>query len=115
MQIGMEFTCQFLECVFDFLVGRRSIYAEGLVRVLHALDPMQASPQLTADRRLRPIAKTSSSCTNSGSISRLRQQQWAGGHTTRPPNSVMKSRRGMSDPKLRRRHLSGSNEYFDRG
>jgi hypothetical protein len=40
MEIGMEFTCQFLVCVFDLLVGRRSIYAEGLVRVLHAPDPM---------------------------------------------------------------------------
>jgi len=27
----------------------------------------------------------------------------------------MNSRRRMSDPKLRRRHLIGSNEYFDRG
>ena len=27
----------------------------------------------------------------------------------------MNSRRCMSDPKLKKRHLSGSNEYFDRG
>src|SRR2546430_2420404 len=27
----------------------------------------------------------------------------------------MNSRRFMSDPKIRRRHLSGSNEYFGRG
>src|SRR5512139_2383780 len=40
MQIGMEFTRQLLECVLDLLVGRRSIYAEGLVRVLHAPDPI---------------------------------------------------------------------------
>ena len=40
MQIGMEFACQFLECVLDLLVGRRSIDAEGLVRVLHAPDPI---------------------------------------------------------------------------
>ena len=40
----------------------------------------------------------------------------ASGHTTAaPPKSVMNLRRFMSDPKLRRRHLSGSNEYFDRG
>jgi hypothetical protein len=32
-----------------------------------------------------------------------------------PPSRVMNSRRCMSVPKLRRRHLSGSNEYFDRG
>ena len=32
-----------------------------------------------------------------------------------PPISVMNSRRFMSDPKLRKLHLSGSNEYFDRG
>jgi hypothetical protein len=32
-----------------------------------------------------------------------------------PPSSVMNSRRCMSYPKLRRRHLSGSNEYFERG
>ena len=35
--------------------------------------------------------------------------------TATPPRSVMNSRRRMSDPKLRRRHVSGSNEYFDRG
>ena len=40
MQIGMEFTCQFLECVLNLPVGRRSIYAKGLVRVLHAPDPI---------------------------------------------------------------------------
>jgi hypothetical protein len=28
---------------------------------------------------------------------------------------VMNSRRFMSDPKLRRGHLSGSTKYFDRG
>src|SRR5450759_925086 len=40
----------------------------------------------------------------------------ASGHpAAAPPKSVMNSRRLMSDPKLRRRHLSGSNEYFDRG
>src|SRR5450759_2193428 len=39
----------------------------------------------------------------------------ASGHATAPLISVMNSRRLMSDPKLRRRHLSGSNEYFDRG
>ena len=32
-----------------------------------------------------------------------------------PATSVMNSRRRMSDPKLWRQHLSGSNEYFDRG
>ena len=35
-----------------------------------------------------------------------------------PPHrraSVMNSRRFMSDPKVRKRHLSGSNDYFDRG
>ena len=32
-----------------------------------------------------------------------------------PPRSVMNLRRWISDPKLRRRHLSGSNEHFDRG
>ena len=53
----MEFTCQFLEGVLYLLVGRRSIYAEGLVRVLHAPNPMQATQQPTVDRRLRPIAK----------------------------------------------------------
>ena len=40
----------------------------------------------------------------------------ASGHAAAaPPRSVMNSRRCMSAPKLRRRHLSGSNEYFDRG
>ena len=39
----------------------------------------------------------------------------ASGHAAAPPRSVMNSRRLMSAPKLRRRHLSGSNEYFDRG
>ena len=33
VQIGMEFACQFLECVLDLLVCRRSTYAKGLVRV----------------------------------------------------------------------------------
>ncbi len=32
-----------------------------------------------------------------------------------PPRSVMNSRRFMSDPRLRRQHLIGSTEYFDRG
>src|SRR5664280_153439 len=40
MQIRMEFACQFLEGVLDLLVGRRSIYAEDIVRVLHAPDPI---------------------------------------------------------------------------
>src|SRR5450759_2354118 len=31
-----------------------------------------------------------------------------------PTKSVMNSRRRMPDPKLRRRHLTGLNEYFDR-
>src|ERR1035441_6250168 len=31
------------------------------------------------------------------------------------PRSVMNSRRRMASPKLRGRHLSGSNEHFDRG
>jgi hypothetical protein len=31
------------------------------------------------------------------------------------PRSVMKSRRRMSDPKLRRRYRIGLTEYFDRG
>ena len=40
----------------------------------------------------------------------------ASGHATAaPPKSVMNSRRLMSVPKLRRRYLSGSIEYFDRG
>src|SRR6476619_6758555 len=30
------------------------------------------------------------------------------------PSNAMNSRRLMSDPKLRRQHLIGSNEYFDR-
>jgi hypothetical protein len=59
MQIGMEFACQFFESVLDLLVGRRSIDAEGLVRVLHAHDPIQAAPQRTADRRLRLIESQS--------------------------------------------------------
>jgi hypothetical protein len=37
------------------------------------------------------------------------------GHAAAPPRSVMNSRRRMLAPKLRRRHLSGSNEHFDRG
>jgi hypothetical protein len=38
------------------------------------------------------------------------------GHVTAaPPISVMNSRRFISDPKLRRQHCIGSNEYFDRG
>jgi len=32
-----------------------------------------------------------------------------------PPKSVMNSRRAMPYPKLRRRHITGSNEHFDRG
>jgi hypothetical protein len=32
-----------------------------------------------------------------------------------PPRNVMNSRRRIAAPKLRRRHLSGSNEYFNRG
>ena len=36
------------------------------------------------------------------------------GHAAAPPISVMNSRRCKSDPKLRRMHLSASNEYFDR-
>ena len=40
----------------------------------------------------------------------------ASGHAAAaPPRSVMNSRRRMSAPKLRRQHLIGSNEYFDRG
>src|SRR5450432_2218846 len=39
----------------------------------------------------------------------------ASGHVAAAPASVMNSRRRMCPPKLRRRHLSGSNEYFDRG
>ena len=40
----------------------------------------------------------------------------ASGHaTTALPRSVMNSRRCMSDPKLKRQYLIGSNEHFDRG
>ena len=40
----------------------------------------------------------------------------ASGHVAAaPPRSEMNARRFMSAPKLRRQHLSGSNEYFDRG
>jgi hypothetical protein len=39
----------------------------------------------------------------------------ASGHAAAPPSSVMKSRRCMSSPKLRRRHPNASNECFDRG
>src|SRR5665647_2734484 len=55
MQIGMKFACQFLECVLDFRVGRIPIYAEGLVRVLHASDPIQATNRgssLAANREI---------------------------------------------------------------
>ena len=38
-----------------------------------------------------------------------------GDTTAAPPKSVINSRRLMSDPKVWKRHLSGSNEYFDRG
>ena len=37
------------------------------------------------------------------------------GVTTAPPRSVMNSRRRMLVPELRRRHLIGSNDCFDRG
>src|SRR5450759_5144282 len=36
----------------------------------------------------------------------------SGHEAAAPPRSVMNSRRRMSDPKLRRQHLSGSNEYL---
>jgi hypothetical protein len=55
-QIGMEFACPFLECVLDFSISRGSIYAEGLVRVLHAHDPIQATscvPSFAANTSLR--------------------------------------------------------------
>jgi hypothetical protein len=40
----------------------------------------------------------------------------ASGHATAAlPTSVMNSRRRMCAPKLRRQHLNGSNEHFDRG
>ena len=37
------------------------------------------------------------------------------GHAAVSPSIVMNSRRYMPYPKLRRRHLSGSNEYFNTG
>ena len=39
----------------------------------------------------------------------------SGQATAAPPRSVMNSRRLMFAPNLRRQHLIGSNEYFDRG
>src|SRR6266446_7455319 len=43
MQVGMEFACQFLVCGLDLRVGRGSVDAKRLVRVLHASDPMPAN------------------------------------------------------------------------
>ena len=48
MQIGMKFACQFLEGCFDLFVGRRSVDTQGLVRVLHAPDPIFISFALEA-------------------------------------------------------------------
>jgi hypothetical protein len=61
MQVGMEFACQLLECVLDLLVGRRPVDTEGLVRVFHAPDPIQAT-----DLRHFPLASNRGAVNDAG-------------------------------------------------
>ena len=53
----MELARQLLERVLDLLVSRSASYAERLVRVLHAPNPIATAPQSTIPRPRRGAAK----------------------------------------------------------